>query len=163
MNNTNRYKTQAINPSVLSVLDVVSDGKVVSAETWKSLWLLVFDKINAINSFCLTLDELKVNWSESLTAFNTAFSAFIEKYNALSKSFVHYGLDEPTNPHIRFWVKPTGTIPDDRLVHVHELYTALKQSEVKLATSFAADIGNIQAALDNIIAIQNELIGGGSV
>lgn len=122
MNTTNKqYSTQAIDPSVLDVLDISTDGKVVSAENWKTLWELVFKHINTLDAYCVTLEELRSEWSNSKALLDKQMLEFTSKYAALEQSFVHYGKEAPVNEHIKFWVQPTSNLKDKVLITFKEL------------------------------------------
>lgn len=113
MNDTNdTYTPNAIDPAILSVLDVELEGKVVTAETWKSLWNLVITHINSIDAYLVTIDQLRIEWEQGLEFLNTIIEEFRTKYEALASSFIHYGDDAPENEHIRLWCKPVGNIQD---------------------------------------------------
>lgn len=126
MNDTiTKYTTRAIDPNLLSVLDVNTNGKVVSAQKWTELWALVFSHINDIDAFCMTIDGLRIDWQQSVKDLNDVIKAFEEKYNALSKSFVHYGETPPTNEHTLFWVKPVNDPKSAQFVTHYALDKAL--------------------------------------
>ena len=115
-NPTTEYNTQAIDPAVLSVLDVELDGKVVSAQDWKTLWQLVFNRINHIDAFCLKVEDLRVSLEQSRQEMFDAAHRINVKYAALEKSFVHYGTEAPTNEHVKFWVQPVTDVNPNLLV-----------------------------------------------
>ena len=124
-----RYSTPLIDTSVLSVLDVELDGKVVSASDWKNLWELVFARINDISTFCAALEELRIDWLESEEALEDIVTKFNAKYDSLEKSFVHYGETPPTNEHIKFWIKPVANVEDSLTVTHKEMDDAIAEAE----------------------------------
>ena len=119
------YTTQAIDPDILSVLDVASDGKVVSAQNWNQLWQLVFQHINKIDEFCLEIDTLRISYEETRIALEAEIAKTNIKYEALATSFVHYGSEPPTNEHIKFWVKPVNEIDGEIVITKSQLAEAL--------------------------------------
>lgn len=110
-NSTTEYITQAIDPAVLSVLDVELDGKVVSAQDWKTLWQLVFNRINRIDAFCLEVEDLRVSLEQSRQEMFDAAHHIDVKYAALEQSFVHYGTEAPANVHVKLWIQPVSNVP----------------------------------------------------
>lgn len=110
MDNNTSYETQAIDLSLLSVLDITKEGKVVSAEKWSELWALVFKHINKIDTFCVDMQTTLDNWhiaAEELTELSKDMQM---KYWSLSTGFTHYGEEPPQNPYINFWVRSMGDI-----------------------------------------------------
>ena len=105
MNNNTSYETQAIDLSLLSVLDITKEGKVVSVEKWVELWTLVFQHINRIDAFCVDMQATLDNWHASEVALNEIIEDMQMKYASLSTGFTHYGEAPPQNPHIKFWVR----------------------------------------------------------
>ena len=105
MNNNTSYETQAIDLSLLSVLDITKEGKVVSVEKWVELWTLVFQHINKIDAFCVDMQATLDNWHASEVALNEIIEDMQMKYASLSTGFTHYGEAPPQNPHIKFWVR----------------------------------------------------------
>lgn len=122
MSNTFEYTTQAIDTSVLSIFDITKEGKVVSADKWTELWNIMFTHINAIDAYCLSIDDIRLNWEASEESLNKTVEEFKVKYAALNNSFVHYGEEAPTNEHIKLWVKPV-TSPDESLTVTHKQLT----------------------------------------
>lgn len=113
MNETNNtYVPNAIDPAILSVLDVELDGKIVTAETWKSLWNLVITHVNSIDAYLVTIEQFRIEWEQGLELLNTIIEEFRVKYEALASSFIHYGVDKPTNEHIQLWCKPVSEVQD---------------------------------------------------
>lgn len=115
MNNDTTYKSSAISSDILEVLDVTAEGKVVSASDWKQLWNTVFNSINSIDAYCITVDTLLLDYKGSQLEMLARLEAMRIKYDALAAGFVHYGEEPPTNKHIQFWVKPVAGPggPDD--------------------------------------------------
>ena len=105
MNNNTSYETQAIDLSLLSVLDITKEGKVVSAEKWVELWTLVFQHINKIDTFCVDMQATLDNWHIAEEALTELSKDVQMKYASLSTGFTHYGEAPPQNPHINFWVR----------------------------------------------------------
>lgn len=128
-----RYSTPLIDTSVLSVLDVELDGKVVSASDWKNLWELVFARINDISTFCAALEELRIDWLESEEALEATVTKFNAKYDSLAKSFVHYGATPPTDEHIKLWIKPVSDVEDSLTVTHKEMADAIADKVVAFA------------------------------
>lgn len=112
-NTTPVYKGRQIDPNILSVLDVISEGKVVSVENWTTLWNLVLEHINTNTAFCISVDSLIQQWHASEEALAAVVDNFNKKYDSFSKSFIHYGETPPENEHIRIWVQPTEYIQTD--------------------------------------------------
>lgn len=110
MENNTPYKTQAIDLSLLSVLDITKEGKVVSAEKWVELWTLVFQHINKIDAFCVDMQATLDNWHASEIALNEIIEDMRTKYDALSTGFTHYGEHPPENPNIVFWARPVNRV-----------------------------------------------------
>lgn len=131
------YTTQAIAPDILSVLDVAADGKVVSAQTWRQLWQLVFQHINKIDEFCLEIDSLRVSYETTRLALEAEIAKTQTKYEALKTSFIHYGSNPPDNEHVKLWVKRVNDIYDNLVITKAQLDTALA-TKVDQATSAGA-------------------------
>ena len=112
MNKSTNYSSQAVDPDILSVLDVASAGKVVTAEVWKKLWNLVLTKINYIDEYCTTLDGMSNALDAAIEDIGTQLSTAMDAYDALKDGFVHYGTNAPTNPNTVFWVEPGAVGPD---------------------------------------------------
>ena len=125
MNNDTEYKSNAISPDILEVLDVTSEGKVVSATNWKQLWNSVFNSINGIDAYCVTVNTLLLDYSVSQSELLKSFEAMSLKYDALKDGFVHYGEEPPTNKHIQFWVKPVNNTDDAAFVTQSEFKAAV--------------------------------------
>lgn len=123
MSNNEQYTRQAIDPNILSVLDVIQDGKVVSAQTWVELWNTVITHINNIDTYCVALEELRINWDSNYQMLVTVITDFNAKYNAFKDGFVHYGPDEPTNEHTLFWVQEVSDT-DDALTVTRGVFNA---------------------------------------
>lgn len=105
-----RYRTQAVSPDLLSMLDVATDGKVVSAETWATLWNTVLKRINNIDAYCVDIEATRIDWEKAKQDLRNTV-------DAIKQGFVHYGEEPPTNEDILFWVRPCAkqtpaTIPD---------------------------------------------------
>ena len=110
------YTKQSIDPNILSVLDVDATGKVVSAEDWKELWGLVIKHINTIDEYCLSIEDIRVNWEASEAELNKVITEFRAKYDILSKSFIHYGEEPPKDEHIKLWVQPVEDVSGNSFV-----------------------------------------------
>lgn len=152
---TIKYKTHAISTDILSVLDVVSEGKVVSAENWNTLWKAVFTSINGIDAYCLTIDELRMNWEASEENLDAKVNLINKKYNALETSFVHYGEEPPTNEHIKLWVQPVNNVNENTLATVTQLRTSvieLTAQNVKLEQDLTT---RIAAKVDKLTPLSN--------
>lgn len=128
--NITKFESQAIDPNILSVLDVTTDGKVVKAKDWKSLWECVFNRINNINALCLTVDELRISWKESSEALNETIEEFRAIYDTFKQGMIHYGDDEPTNPHTLFWIKQVSDPSEGTVVTVPILKQAIEDKVV---------------------------------
>ena len=120
-----KYTTQAIDPNVLSVLDVTTDGKVVTADTWTKLWSLVFERLNAMDSFCVTVGNLVTGWNETSRTLDGMMNQINDQFAALTTGFVHYGSEAPTNAQVRLWVQPLDDLSDDTVVSHKELHQAI--------------------------------------
>ena len=152
----NKYTTNAIDSSILSVLDIVSDGKVVSAERWNTLWNTVFTHINNIDAYCVDLEELRQNWTDSEEKLNKSLEDVNAKYNALKESFIHYGKEAPTDPAIRLWVEPVEDVDDSATVSHKELNDALADKVVAfepINPTSDAD-AYLTVSLNNAIALE---------
>lgn len=110
--NTTKIDLRPIDPNILSVLDITTDGKVVSAEDWNKLWLTVFKHLDGLSAFCLSIDELREAWTISEQNLSKIVVDFNAKNDALQTSFVHYGKEAPKNPHIKFWIEPVENLKD---------------------------------------------------
>ena len=104
-NTVMRYAGRPIDLNILSILDITSEGKVVSAADWNTLWETVLNKINTIDEYCVGIDTLVLDWKSTTEQLNATIADFNTKYEGLSNSFVHYGTEAPTNPHQRLWLK----------------------------------------------------------
>lgn len=125
------YESKPIDTAILSVLDVTSDGKVVSAADWTALWNAVLVRINHIDTYCASINVLVTDWQESIAAFEKAVTDIDAMYNTLSNSFIHYGEEAPTDNNIRLWVQPSSEVDDKSLVNKAELVAAITNSEAK--------------------------------
>lgn len=114
-NNTAKYTAQPIDLSILSVLNVDLDGKVVTADAWKTLWTTVFKHINSLDQYCVSMEEIRLNWEKSETALKAIVEDINKKYAVLKQSFIHYGSQEPTNEDQLLWVQPTAEVPESLL------------------------------------------------
>lgn len=132
---TSNYSRRAIDPDILSVLDVESEGKVVSAKNWKLLWTTVFAHINDISEYVTTLDVLQTNWETSVQRLNNIIEDFTVKYNAVSKSFIHYGTQPPSDNNIRIWVQPTSDMALSTLVTQAYVQQAIQDAIASLQPS----------------------------
>lgn len=123
MDNTKtRSDLCSISADVLSVLDVVKDGKVVTAEVWTRLWELTFKHLKTVSDFCISIDEVRTSWLESEQALANVVSDFNIKYESLEKSFIHYGAEPPTDPHVKFWLADYDESDrDDKLATLGDL------------------------------------------
>lgn len=139
-NNITTYTSQPIDPSILSVLDIVDSGKVVSAEDWVTLWNLVIGRINSIDAYCVAIEDIRINWKESEAQLQQIIANFTEKYDAFSDCFIHYGTDAPTNPETKFWVEPVEAFLDDMLVRGVDL----KKVQQLLQTSIDTKQGRLK-------------------
>lgn len=110
MENNTPYKTQAIDLSLLSVLDITKEGKVVSAEKWVELWTLVFQHINKIDAFCVDMQSTLDNWHTAEEALTELIADMQMKYETLSTGFTHYGENPPENPNTVFWARPVNRV-----------------------------------------------------
>ena len=150
--NTN-YSRRAIDPDILSILDITASGKVVTAEHWVKLWTLVFDHINELSEYVTTLDELQTNWETSKAQLDNVIAEFLVKYNALSQSFVHYGNEAPNNEHIKVWIRPVaGSDVNNILVTQGQLYSALylKADKATVALAFEQARAEAQGYADTV-------------
>lgn len=120
-----KYRTQAIDPSILSVYDVASDGKVVSAQIWTELWQLVIGRINTIAAFCVSIKDIQLAWQETKEAVDQMVIDLSEKYDALTNAFVHYGTSTPPNEYYKFWVVPCNDINPYLVVNKSEFNKGL--------------------------------------
>jgi hypothetical protein len=141
--NTSNYSRRAIDPNILSVLDVTANGKVVSAEDWKLLWTTVFNHINGLSEYVTTLDVLQSNWESSMQALDTTIKDFNIKYSAVAQSFIHYGAQAPSNPNIRLWVQPTHNVNPKLLLTRAELAELLRPK---------ADVNYVNTAIQEALA-----------
>jgi len=123
------YRAQAIDPNILSVFDISTDGKVVSAKVWCSLWELVIKHLNTIDSYCAGLDVVQATWKDSKAKLEKIINDFRAKYDALSESFTHCGDTEPTNTNIKFWIEEVDDLDDD-LVLTHKEFLELTKLRV---------------------------------
>ena len=123
------YEAKPIDTAVLSVLDVTSDGKIVSAADWTALWNAVLVRINHIDTYCSDISALVINWQESIAAFEKVVTDINALFNTLSDGFIHYGAEAPTDEHIRLWVQPSSEVDDKSLVNKAELIAAITNSE----------------------------------
>ena len=160
---SNSYQSQRINEDILSVLDVVAEGKVVTAETWKTLWSLVIRRINTIDAFCTRVEYLIQSFKEAEQRLNESITDLNIKYVALNKSFVHYGDTEPTNPHIRLWVQE---IPVDDLnnaatkLDVKEAIAPYKVQDVSTnVTAEGVEVTVVRNSAPTKVLIKNGLKG----
>ena len=156
----NKYTGRAIDLGVLSVLDVTSEGKVVSAQDWAQLWTLVINHINSINAYCVSLEDLRISWDESQKALEQILTDLTVKYNALNRSFVHYGEEPPTDEHTRFWVKPVPHIDGAEEFATRKFVVEHVEQYAVNKDGLEEILGDIETALDYIIALQTRLIGG---
>jgi hypothetical protein len=106
----NAYTGKRIDEAILSVLDVNAAGKVVTAEKWKELWGLVITNFNAMHDYCISIEQIRINWEESVADLEKTKEEFITKYNAFKTGLVHYGDQEPTNAETLFWIKPVKDV-----------------------------------------------------
>lgn len=138
---SDKYISQRINPEILSTLDVVSEGKVVSAETWNKLWSLVIQRINTVDSFCTGIQDIIQTWKESEATLSEALKVLQEQYVALEQNFVHYGSEEPVNPNIRFWIEEVPLDELQRFVTYAEMYKALSSITITDPVGSVEDSG----------------------
>ena len=145
---SDKYSAQRINPELLSVLDVVSEGKVVSAETWTKLWSLVIQRINNIDTFCISLETVTQDWQTATEALRQTYEALQKQYDVLEKSFVHYGEDAPNNPLVRFWIQPSSLSDQNRLVSYSEAKSIVAEalSSFKMQDRFDEALEKAKAA-----------------
>lgn len=101
------YDEYPIDTNLLSVLDIMSAGKVVSAADWNTLWQVTIKRLNKVSEFSTRLEALNTAWEINYAAFNKSVEDINKKYDVLEKSFIHYGESEPTDPHTKLWVQPT--------------------------------------------------------
>lgn len=106
----NAYTGKRIDEAILSVLDVNAAGKVVTAEKWKELWGLVITNFNAMHDYCISIEQIRINWEESVADLEKTKEEFVTKYNAFKTGLVHYGDQEPTNAETLFWIKPVKDV-----------------------------------------------------
>lgn len=126
------YESKPIDTAVLSVLDVISDGKIVSAADWTALWNAVLVRINHIDEYCSNINALTIDWQKSVAAFEKAVTDINIVFNTLSNSFIHYGEEAPTDEHTRLWVQPSSEIDAKSLVNKAALISALINKADKL-------------------------------
>lgn len=145
---SDKYSAQRINPELLSVLDVVSEGKVVSAETWNKLWSLVIQRINNIDAFCISLETVTQSWQTATEALRQTYEALQKQYDVLEKSFVHYGEDAPNNPLVRFWIQPSLLSDQNRFVSYSEAKSIVAEalSSFKMQDRFDEALEKAKAA-----------------
>ena len=152
MNNNTSYETQAIDLSLLSVLDITKEGKVVSVEKWVELWTLVFQHINKIDAFCVDMQATLDNyWHESEVALNEIIEDMQMKYASLSTGFTHYGEAPPQNPHIKFWVRRMEDIATYCFItneDIDKTYTPTSPN-AQSGTAVAGAISNLVSLEDN--------------
>ena len=156
MNDKFRYTKQSIDPSILSVLDIAADGKVISAQDWTELWSLVIKRINNIDAFNVEVNEFCVAWDDTIKALTTVIEDFNNKYNALKDGFVHYGPDEPTNPHTVFWINETSDISGDLLVSraMFDAGIASSASAIQNTVSGSEIVVNDVSPISHIVKVQ---------
>ena len=142
MENNTPYKTQAIDLSLLSVLDITKEGKVVSAEKWVELWTLVFQHINKIDAFCVDMQSTLDNWHTAEEALTELIADMQMKYETLSTGFTHYGENPPENPNTVFWARPVNRIDPDGFM----LRSDLKYQGI-IATDMDIRRGDLTAGL----------------
>lgn len=126
------YESKPVDIAILSVLDVTSDGKIVSAADWTALWNTVLMRINHLDKYCSDISTLIIRWQESITAFDKAMSDINAMFNTLSNSFIHYGEEAPTDDNVRLWVQPNSEVDDKSLVTKAELTAAITNSEAAI-------------------------------
>lgn len=127
------YESKPVDIAILSVLDVTSDGKIVSAADWTALWNTVLMRINHLDKYCSDISTLIIRWQESITAFDKAMSDINAMFNTLSNSFIHYGEEAPTDDNVRLWVQPNSEVDDKSLVTKAELTAAITNSEAAVS------------------------------
>ena len=123
------YESKPVDIAILGVLDVTSDGKIVSAADWTALWNTVLTRINHLDKYCSDISTLIIRWQESITAFDKAMSDINAMFNTLSNSFIHYGEEAPTDANVRLWVQPNSELDSKSLVNKAELTAAITNSE----------------------------------
>jgi hypothetical protein len=64
-----------------------------------------------MHDYCISIEQIRINWEESVADLEKTKEEFITKYNAFKTGLVHYGDKEPDNAETLFWVKPV-TEPD---------------------------------------------------
>lgn len=156
MNDKFRYTKQSIDPSILSVLDIAADGKVISAQDWTELWSLVIKRINNIDVFNVEVNEFCVAWDDTIKALTAVVEDFNNKYNALKDGFVHYGPDEPTNPHTVFWINETSDISGDLLVSraIFDAGIASSANAIQNTVSGGKIVVNDVSPISHIVKVQ---------
>ena len=146
----NNFNWQKIDVDVLSLYDVSSEGKVVSANVWDRLWKLVFNNINTIGVYCTALNEIQLNWQHSEQVLNEMVVELEEKYAALKDSFVHYGKEPPSNEHVKLWVQPVEKANEALYVTQQDLNNALADKVVAFTTMY----NTLLVPFDKVIALE---------
>lgn len=161
MNNNTSYETQAIDLSLLSVLDITKEGKVVSAEKWVELWTLVFQHINKIDTFCVDMQATLDNWHIAEEALTELSKDMQMKYASLSTGFTHYGEAPPQNPHINFWVRRMKDIAPHRLLTDADIDISFspKSSNAQSGTAVAEAVMQIEAKAELAYSIASGVLG----
>lgn len=124
------YVSKRIDVDTLSYLNLTADGTVVTAEAWVSLWQLVFDGINNLDTYCISISELVADWRTATAALENIAIALNKRLDALDEGLVHYGEDEPENSNVRLWIQPTNNSRNvDTLIELaHEAADAAADS-----------------------------------
>lgn len=160
---SNSYQSQRIAEDILSALDVVAEGKVVTAETWKTLWSLVIRRINTIDVFCTRVEDLIQSFKEAEQRLNESVADFNIKYAALNKSFVHYGDTEPTNPHVRLWVQEVPVSDSNSAATKLDIKEALDPYKVQdvstKVTAEGVEVTVVRNTVPTKVLIKNGLKG----
>jgi hypothetical protein len=134
-NSIQSYNIRPIDTNILSILDVADAGKVVTAESWTTLWTLVISHVNELSGFCEAVEPLLEDWENAKEELNSIVGNFNKKYDAFAEGFTHYGKDAPTNEHTRFWVQPISDLSTFNLVNKYDLYSAMSATVKTLRTA----------------------------
>lgn len=137
----NKYNSHPIEPDILSRLNVDQAGEVVSAETWRALWELVWHSLSSYDA-CFT--DIYRTLAELSTETNTCVERIVELeactkrletswkilqqtyeeiaghyedivniHDALEEALVWYGTEAPPKgkEYVKLWIVPTSIAP----------------------------------------------------
>lgn len=148
----NAYKGKRIDEAILSNLDVNKAGKIVTAKAWTELWGLVITNSNAMHDYCISIEQIRINWEESVADLEKTKEEFITKYNAFKTGLVHYGEQAPTNAETLFWIKPVDNANPDAFVTNAEL-SALEKTVANKADKDSLNTKADKSQINDIVTV----------